>query len=153
MPNLTQNQALQIAQAFSGFANTVEDYRFAHFDALTDLQRASLLNIEGSLRTSSNDFLNMGVNLVLDNVQDALDGLGEVTNLLNHDLAVLADINKAIHVVGVLLQLGTAIATGNPASIVAAIGGAVTALTAAVPATAAAPAIAAPRRGRGHGHG
>lgn len=143
MPKLTQNQALQIAQAFSGFANTVEDYRFVHFDALTDLQRASLLNIEGSLRTSSNDFLNMGVNLVLDNVKDALDGLGEVTNLLNHDLTVLVDINKAIHVVGVLLQLGTAIAIGNPAGIVAAIRGAVTALTDPATLTAAAAPAAA----------
>ena len=143
MPKLTQNQALQIAQAFSGFANTVEDYRFAHFDAFTDLQRASLLNIEGSLRTSSNDFLNMGVNLVLDNVKDALDGLGEVTNLLNHDLTVLVDINKAIHVVGVLLQLGTAIAIGNPAGIVAAIRSAVTALTDPATLTAAAAPAAA----------
>lgn len=143
MPKLTQNQALQIAKAFSGFANTVEYYRFAHFDALTDLQRASLLNIEGSLRTSSNDLLNMGVNLVLDNVQDALDGLDEVTNLLNDDLTVLVDINKAIHVVGVLLQLGTAIAIGNPAGIVAAIRGAVTALTDPATLTAAAAPAAA----------
>ncbi len=138
MPNATQNQALQIAQAFAGFATSVENYRFAHFAALTALQQANLLNLEGALRNTSNNFLNMGINLILDNVQNAVDGLGQVTTLMNKDLKVLADINKAIHVVGVLVQLGTAFATANPAGIAAAIGSAVTTLTAAAPAAAAA---------------
>ena len=140
MPNPTQDQALQIAKAFAGFATSVEDYRFAHFASLTDLQQASLLNLEGTLRSTSNNFLNMGINLVLDNVQNALDGLGQITTLLNKDLKVLADINKAIQVVGVLVQLGTAFATANPAGIASALGGAVTTLTAiAAPPPAAAP--------------
>jgi len=145
MPNPTQNQALQIAQAFASFATSVENYRFEHFANLTELQQASFLNIEGSLRNTSNDFLNMGINLVLDNVQNALDGLGQITTLLNNDLKVLADINKAIQVVGVLVQLGTAFATANPAGIVSALGSAVTTLTAAAaPAAAGAPAASAP---------
>jgi hypothetical protein len=35
MPNPTRDQALQIAKAFAGFATTVENYRFDHFNALT----------------------------------------------------------------------------------------------------------------------
>src|SRR5277367_2637465 len=117
MVNIAQDQALQIARTFAGFANTVEDYRFTHFANLDDLQEANLRNMESSLRTTSNNFLNLGINLALDNVQGALDGLGSITTLLNSDLKTLRDIDSALHVVGVLMQLGTAFATGNPAGI------------------------------------
>ena len=140
MPNITQDQSLQIAQAFAGFANTVQNYRFAHFNALTDLQEASLRNVEATLRATSDNFLDMGINLALDNVQDALDGLSKVTDMINKDLTTLADINKAIQFVGVLVQLGTAFATANPTGIVSALGSAVSALTPDPPAAAAAPA-------------
>jgi hypothetical protein len=134
MPNLTQDQALQIAKVFAGFAKTVEDYRFTHFSALTELQQSSLRNIEATLRATSNDFLDKGINLALDDVQFALDKLGEITDTINHDLKTLADVNKALQVVGVLMQLGTAFATGNPAGIVSALGSAVKDLQAAAPA-------------------
>jgi hypothetical protein len=76
MPNLTQDQALQIAQSFARFASTVENYRFDHFDNLTDLQEGSLRSVEQSLRTTSNNFLDLGINLSLGNVQGALDSWG-----------------------------------------------------------------------------
>ncbi len=139
MANITQEQALQIARVFAGFANTVEDYRFTHFDDLNDLQEANLRNVESTLRTISNDFLNMGINLALDDVQSALDGLGSITTLLNNDLKTLQDVNKALQVVGVLMQLGIAFATGNPAGIASAIGSTVTALKATAPAAASSP--------------
>ncbi|MGA3073384.1 MAG: hypothetical protein ABSG56_06805 [Bryobacteraceae bacterium] len=129
MPNPTQDQALQIAQAFSGFATTVENYRFDHSSALSDLQQANLRNVETWLRATSNNFVDMGINLALDDVQDALQGLGAITTKLNEDLKTLADINKAFQVIGVLLQVGTAFATGNPAGIATALEGAVTKLT------------------------
>jgi hypothetical protein len=128
MANLTQDQALKIARTFAGFANTVEDYRFTHFVELNDLQEANLRNIEATLRTTSNNFLNMGINLSIENVHSALDGLGSITTLLNSDLKTLQDINKALQVVGALMELGTAFATGNPAGIASAIGNTVTGL-------------------------
>ncbi len=133
MPNPNQNQSLQIAQAFEGFANTVSSYRFAHFANLSEQQLADLIDFEAALRKTSNHFLNVGVNLLLDNVQNALDGLGKITTLLNNDLKTLADINKAIQVAGVVVQLGTAFATANPAGIASALESAITSLSPAVP--------------------
>jgi hypothetical protein len=75
----------------------------------------------------------MGINLTLDNVQSALDGLGSITTLLN--LKSLQDINNALQIVGVLMQLGTAFATENPAGIASAIGSTVTALKAVAPSS------------------
>jgi hypothetical protein len=138
MPNVTQDEALKIAQAFSRYANTVEDYRFDHFATLDDMPRANLLNLEATLRATSNNFLNFGINLALDNVQHSLDQLGQVTTLINNDLKVLADIDKAVQVIGVLANLGTAFATGNPVGIAAALQGAIKDLTAAAPTKATA---------------
>jgi hypothetical protein len=129
MQNPTQAQVLQLAQAFSGFARAVGDYRFAQFDNLTDAQVTSLQNAEDALRSASLNLANIGINLALDNVHGALDGLGAITGVLKNDLAKIADINKALQVVAVLFQLGTAVATGNPAGIAGAIQSAVTALT------------------------
>src|SRR5258708_30872824 len=98
MSNITQDQVLQIARAFAGFAYTVEDYRFTHFDDLNDLQEANLRNVEATLRTTSNNFLDMGIDLALDNVQSALDGLGHITTTLNNDLKSLQSINNALKV-------------------------------------------------------
>ncbi len=128
MQNPTQGQVLQLAQAFSGFAKAVADYRFAQFDNLTDAQVANLQNAEDALRSASLNLANIGINLALDSVQGALDGLSAITGVLKKDLAKIADINKALQVVAVLFQLGTAVATGNPAGIAGAIQSAVTAL-------------------------
>ena len=121
MPQLTKDEALQIAQAFASFAKTVENYRFAHFRDLTDLQEASLRNVENTLRTTSNNFLDLGINLALDDVQGALDSLGGITTKLNEDLTRLTNIDKALQAVGALVQLGTAFATGQPAAIAGAL--------------------------------
>jgi len=81
----------------------------------------------------------MGINLALGNVQDALQGLGVITTKLNEDLKTPTDINKAFQVIGVLIQVGAAFATGNPAGIATALVDAVAALTAPpAPATASA---------------
>lgn len=130
MPTLTKDEALRIAQAFAGFAKTVENYRFAHFSQLTDLQEASLRNVETTLRTTSNNLLDLGINLSLDDVSDALEALGDITNKLNKDLTTLTNIDKALQVVGALVQLGTAFATGSPPAIVAAFKSTVAALPA-----------------------
>lgn len=128
MQNPTQGQVLELAQEFSGFAKSVGDYQFAQFDNLTDAQITNLQNAEDALRSASLTLADMGINLALDSVQDALDGLGAITAVLKKDLAKIADINKALQVVAVLFQLGTAVASGNPSGIAGAIQSAVTAL-------------------------
>lgn len=117
MPKITPDQAMQIAQSFSGFARAVEDFRFNHMNDLTDIQESALRNAETSLRKTSDDFLDMGVNAVLDDAQGAIDGLGKVTTLLNKDLTTLTTINTALQIAGSLLQLATGFATMNPAGI------------------------------------
>lgn len=129
MPNITSDQALQIARTFSGFASTVQNYRFDHFDDLSDLQEANLRNVENSLRTISDNYIDKGINMVLDNIQGALDGLGQVTKLVNTDVKKLDDVNKALQVITVLVQLGAAFATGNPVGIASAIGSSISALS------------------------
>jgi hypothetical protein len=117
MPNLTQAQALQIAYTFSRFATTVENYRFAHFDALTGAQESHLRYVETNLRAVSNTLVDSGIYLTLDNVQEVLDGLSHAATQLDSDLTVLADLNKAQQVIEKLVWLSAAFATIDPAGI------------------------------------
>jgi hypothetical protein len=128
MENPTQGQVLQLAQLFSGFAKSVGDYRFAQFNNLTDTQVTDLQNAEDALRSASLKLADIGINLALDSVANALSGLGAITAVLKKDLTTIGDINKALQVVAVLFQLGTAVASGNPSGIAGAIQSAVTAL-------------------------
>ncbi len=130
MPNPTPEEALQIAQAFAGFAATVENYRFDHASALSEEQQANLRKMETSLRATSDKIADLGINWALDSVQDAIQGLGAITKKVNADIKTLTDINKVLQVIGVVAQVGAAFATGNPSGIATALAGAVSALDA-----------------------
>jgi hypothetical protein len=142
MPGITEDQALQIVQTLRKIADTVDDYRQDHMSDLGDQQEADLRRAEMSLRKASDQVDNAGINLALDEAQEALSGLGKVTELLKADVSKLADVTKSLQIVTALVQIGTAFAAGNPGGIVSAIGSAVTALSA--PAKAAAQSRAAP---------
>jgi hypothetical protein len=132
MPNLTSDQAFKVAQALSDLSAAVDDFRFAHPD-LPEPRQDQLRDSADSLRAASDKFADIGINVALDNVQGALDGLGQITGKINNDLTKLADLNKAFQIIGVLVELGTACATANPGGIITAISDTVNALQGADP--------------------
>jgi len=136
MPGITKDQALQIAQTLRGIAKTVGDYRFAHMSDLSEEGEAGLRNAEMSLRKASEQVDNAGINLALDDAQEALAGLGKVTELLKADVSKLADVTKGLEIATAFIKIGTAIASGNLGGIASAIGSAVAALSAPAKATA-----------------
>ena len=99
----------------------MRDYRVAHLSDLGDQQEADLRRAEMSLRKASDQVDNAGINLALDDAQEALSGLGKVTQLLKADVSKLADVTKSLEIVTALVQIGTAFAEGNPGGIVSAI--------------------------------
>jgi hypothetical protein len=141
MPGITKDQALQIVQTLEAIANTVRDYRAAHLSELSDEGEAGLRNAEISLRKASDAVDNAGINLAMDEAQEALAGLGKVTQLLKADVSKLADVTKGLEIATALIQIGTAVASGNLSGIASGIESAVTALS---PAKTAAQSGAAP---------
>ena len=135
MPNLTNDESLRIAQMFRGFATAVDDYRFAHLAELTDSQASGLQKDASTLRKTAGDFVDQGINRAIDDVQAALAGLGQVTDMLKSNLEKLGAIDRALGVVTSLVQLGAAFATGNPGGIASALASTVSALQPAAKAT------------------
>ena len=128
MSQITADQAMQIAQTFSQFAAKVEDFRFSHLNALSDLQESALRNVETSLRSTSSDFLDLGINAVLDDAENSIAALGQVTDLLNRDITTVTTINNALQIASSLIQLATAFATLNPLAITSGIQATITIL-------------------------
>ena len=129
MPGITKDQALQIAETLRKIADTVRDYRVAHLSDLGDEQEADLRRAEMSLRKASDEVDNAGINLALDDAQESLAGLGKVTQLLKADVSKLADVTKGLEIATALIQIGTAVASGNLSGIASGIESAVTALS------------------------
>jgi hypothetical protein len=127
------NAALQIANVFREFAQQIEDYRHAHVNDLSDADMATLRNRETSLRNTSNDYLNQGINAVLDNGEANAAALTQIGDLLKRDQTKLNSINKAIEVAGILSELAMGFASGQPGTIASALQSAFEALKPAEP--------------------
>jgi hypothetical protein len=121
MPALTKDEALQIGDSFAELARAVENYRFDHAGELDDTGKSDFQDAEHALRSRSDSFYDTALNLAMDDAQSALDQLAEVTKHVKVELKTLRNIQKALGVVATLVELGKAVATGNPFSIGAAV--------------------------------
>jgi len=119
MPQITSDQAVTIAQQFSRIARAVEDYRFQHYNDLTMIAVTGLTNAEDHLRSASNDFLDVGINLVLDKAEASIAELKRVTDQMSKAIGALRDVQKALQLAGVALQIALAFTSENPVAIVA----------------------------------
>jgi hypothetical protein len=58
---ITLEKALAIAKCLSGIAKSVEDFKYAHYNALNSVQRETLQNAIDLLRSTADNFVDMGV--------------------------------------------------------------------------------------------
>jgi hypothetical protein len=121
MSQLTQDQARTIAEEFFEVAKAVGDFRFAHFDALTQQQHAVLHNLQQQLSSQSNHFTAEAIQLTLDDLQPTLEHLGAVTQQVNDAVTTLNDVRKVITIATSFVSLGAAIASGSPGTIASAV--------------------------------
>jgi hypothetical protein len=135
MPSLTTDQAAQIEQNLRGIAKTVENFRFDHMSDLSDTRLADLQKAETSLLKASEALNTAEMNLVMDDADGAIAGLGKVTGLLKADVSKLADVTKGLEIATAFIQIGTAVASGNLNGIASGIESAVKALSPAKPTT------------------
>jgi hypothetical protein len=117
MPQLTAEEALQIGNVFAGFAKLTEDYRFAHAAELSETDMATLRERENAFLKTSNDYLDQGMNKILDDGAGNAEALGKIGDLLKQDQAKLDSINEALEFTKDLADLATGFATGNPETI------------------------------------
>jgi hypothetical protein len=114
---ITALQARDLAEKFHDLATAVGDYRFDHFDDLSPSERERLKDNQFSLLNNSSHFITELVGVILDDAQADLDALQGVTAKAQKALKNIANVKKGIEIAAVVVKLGAAIASENPAAI------------------------------------
>jgi len=113
-------EANRLANLFADFSNQVDIYRLALPDGTPDQQLASLKTQAQSLESQSQEFTADAIGATLDAIQNDLAHVREVTTQAKDQLGTLNSVEKAIAIVSSAVDLGAAIATGNPGGILGA---------------------------------
>lgn len=122
MPTLSSDQAFQLAKQFSDIAHKLTDYRMSNFAELTPDERNKLEGLEFSVRNFSSDFIALSIKLELDDLDDALKDIKGATDGMKSAISNLEKVNKVIKIATIVVTIGAAIVSGNPAAIASAVG-------------------------------
>jgi hypothetical protein len=118
--NLSAEQARDLADRFLEMAEAVKEYRLTHRRKLSADKRRNLKNAELELRDHCSDLTTAAVGLTLDGVQSDLESLMNVTDEAQQAIEKVQHAKQVINIVAAAVNLGTAIATQNPAAIASA---------------------------------
>lgn len=121
MPELTQEQADQLADDALNLRMAVSTFRNHWFQTLTPRQRDGLQALFVALGDDVDHLTVVATKLTLVGLQETLRHLREVTNGVNQAVAHLADWRKAITIATSLVDLGAAIASGDPVGVLSAV--------------------------------
>ena len=127
MSTLTAQQASDLSNHFLQLAQSINDFRFNHWNQLNEPQRTHLENLQNNLLTQGEDILAQSTTLVMNDVAISLAQISNVCNQIHGTIATLNNIQKGINVAAALVQLAGVILSKNPQSIGQAIQGLVSA--------------------------
>ena len=130
MPELTTEQADELADQALGLKKAVGEFRNRFFDTLTPEQREGLRVLASELGDEVDHLTAMAIKATVAELQQTLAHLREVTNGVNHAVEHLSEVRKIVTVAAALVDLGAALAAANPGSALAALSDTVTALQA-----------------------
>jgi hypothetical protein len=121
MATLTAQQANNLANNFLGLARAIGDYRFDNWNTLSKAENQKLGDFQWSILSYGEDILALSTALVMDDVQDSLAQINNVTLEIKETIKSLNQLQKAINVAASIVSLGGAIVSKNPQAIVAGI--------------------------------
>ena len=113
MPNLSSDQAYQLASQFHGLSVAVGDYRFAHWDELSAAERKRLEDLQWTLMNYSSDFTAQAISLVVDDLQGTLSKIRGATAQANKVITDIEIVSKVLVIAASAAVLGAAIMSGN----------------------------------------
>jgi hypothetical protein len=114
-------EAGQLADLFNNLSQALDDYRLDdHVSPIPADQLARLKDEAQSLEDRAHYFTAQAIGATLQSIQSDLVKIKGVTAQAKDQVSKLNDVSKVISIATSALSLGTAIAAGNPVSIVAA---------------------------------
>jgi len=120
MPELTVEQAEQLANQALSLKKAVGEFRNRFFDTLTPPQRDGLRTLAIALGDEVDHLTAVAIKLSLDDLQDTLAHLREITSGVNDAVAHLNEVRKIITVATALVGLGAAITSADPGGVLSA---------------------------------
>ena len=113
-------EARRLADLFSDLSDAVDDLLLTA-PAKTPPERLASLRAQAqALEDKSHFFTAKAIGATLQSIQQDLDHIKKVTTQAKAQLGVLNEVSKAIAIATSAVNLGTAIAEGNPAAILTA---------------------------------
>ena len=117
MAKLTPQQASDLASNFLGLAQAVGDFRFNNWNNLSKAENQKLGSLQWSILNYGEDILAQSTSLVMNDVQDSLARISDVTQQIKGTIDQLQKVQKAINVAASIVTLGGAIVSTNPQAI------------------------------------
>lgn len=117
MPNLTAQQASDLSRCFLLLAQAIGDYRFEYWNDLDPQDREYLGETQRRILTAGEDMLAESTYLLMEDVDQALQDLGAITDDIHQTIKHLQNVQKVINVAGSILTLGGAIIAKDPQAI------------------------------------
>jgi hypothetical protein len=114
-------EAGALADLFNNLSQALDDFRLSDHDPPLSSEELGRLKDEAqALEDRAHYFTAQAIGATLQSIQPDLANIKAVTAQAKNHVGVLQDVSKVISIATSALSLGTAIAAGNPASIVAA---------------------------------
>lgn len=123
MAKLTSKQANELANNFLGLAQAIGDFRYNNWTKLSKDENQRLGNFQWSILNNGEDILALSTTLVMDDVQDSLSQINDVTMQIKGSIDKLENVQKGIDIAAAIVTLGSSIISKNPKSVVKAIKG------------------------------
>src|SRR5262245_65965752 len=98
MPPLTSDDAFTLSKSFRDLSVALGDFRFAHWNTLSESDRTTLEDEEWSLLNSASDMITKAVGLTLDESQAGVARLKCGTASEQQAVETLNDVRKVIQV-------------------------------------------------------
>jgi cell division protein ZapA (FtsZ GTPase activity inhibitor) len=114
LPALTAEQEDELADRALELKQAVGEFRNRFFESLTPGQRDGLQTLRVQLGDEVDHLTAVAIQLSLADLQKTLGHLRDITTGVNNAVAHLSEIRKVITIAAALVDLGTAIAAGNP---------------------------------------
>ncbi len=114
---LTSADALSLSKSFRDLSVAIGDFRFAHWDALSEADRKMLEDEEWSILNASSDMVTKAVGLALDESDPAAKKVQGATAAALKAVKTLKDISKVIGVATATVGLAAAVISKDPGAI------------------------------------
>ena len=117
-------EAGRLADLFAGLSQALDEFRLDDHDPpLTAEERRIIKERAQALESLAHYFTSASIGAILQSFQPNLANIKQITVDAKDQVALLEDVAKVISIASSAVSLGTAIASGDPAAIVAAAGG------------------------------